>query len=193
MAGDITELLMAHRDGHPGALSNLMPAVYADLRRIARAQLRGQRPGGTLDTGALVHEAYLRLVDQQRAGWNDRRHFFAVAAMAMRQLAVDHARARTRQKRGGGERAVTLTDAADPLGRDIELVLALDAALGRLAATDPRLVQVVECRYFAGLSEQETADALEISVRTVQREWYKARAWLRQHLGSPEGTAETSR
>jgi RNA polymerase sigma-70 factor, ECF subfamily len=190
MAGDITELLMAHRAGHAGALADLMPAVYADLRRIARMQLRGRKPGATLDTGGLVHEAYLRLVDQQRAGWNDRRHFFAVAAMAMRQLAVDHARARARRKRGGGERPATLSDAADPLGRDLDLVLALDAALERLGATDPRLVKIVECRYFAGLSEQETAEALDTSVRTVQREWFKARAWLRQHLSPLDGGAE---
>lgn len=182
MPGDITELLLAHRDGQAGALSQLMPAVYGDLRRIARAQMRGRRPGATLDTGALVHEAYLRLVDQQRVAWNDRRHFFAVAAMAMRQIAVDHARARARQKRGGGAALATLTDAQDPLGADLDLVIAIDEALRTLEATDPRLVRVVECRYFAGLSEQETAEALDTSVRTVQREWYKARAWLRQHL-----------
>jgi RNA polymerase sigma-70 factor, ECF subfamily len=183
MSGDITELLLAHRDGQASALPRLMPAVYADLRRIARAQMRGRRPGATLDTGVLVHEAYLRLVDQQRVAWNDRRHFFAVAAVAMRQIAVDHARARARQKRGGGEVPVTFADPTDPLGQDLDLVLAIDAALERLGETEPRLVKVVECRYFAGLSEQETADALETSVRTVQREWYKARAWLRQHLG----------
>jgi RNA polymerase sigma-70 factor, ECF subfamily len=107
MPGDITELLIAHRAGQSGALADLMPAVYADLRRIARLQLRGRRPGASLDTGGLVHDAYLRLVDQQRAGWNDRRHFFAVAALAMRQLAVDHARARARRKRGGGDRPAT--------------------------------------------------------------------------------------
>jgi RNA polymerase sigma factor (TIGR02999 family) len=188
MPGDITELLLAQRDGQAGALSKLMPAVYGDLRRIARAQMRGRRPGATLDTGALVHEAYLRLVDQQRVAWNDRRHFFAVAAMAMRQIAVDHARARARQKRGGGAAPATLTDALDPLGADLDLVIAIDEALRTLEATDARLVRVVECRYFAGLSEQETAEALETSVRTVQREWYKARAWLRQHL-APAGPA----
>lgn len=186
MPGDITELLLAHRDGQPGALSQLMPAVYGDLRRIARAQMRGRRPGGTLDTGALVHEAYLRLVDQQRVAWNDRRHFFAVAAMAMRQIAVDHARARARQKRGGGDAPATLTEAHDPRGVDLDLVIAIDDALRTLEATNARLVRVVECRYFAGLSEQETAEALDTSVRTVQREWYKARAWLRQHL-APTG------
>jgi RNA polymerase sigma-70 factor, ECF subfamily len=190
MPGDITELLMAHRAGQSGALADLMPAVYADLRRIARLQLRGRRPGATLDTGGLVHEAYLRLIDQERAGWSDRRHFFAVAAIAMRQLAVDHARARTRRKRGGGDRPATLSDAADPFGRDLDLVLALDAALERLGTTEPRMVRVVECRYFAGLSEQETAEALETSVRTIQREWYKARAWLRRHLAPLDGAPE---
>ncbi len=182
MPGDITELLIAHGGGAKGALSELVPLVYNDLRRIARGQMRGQRRGASLDTGALVHEAYVKLVDQQKAGWNDRRHFFAVAAMAMRQIVVDHARRRSRQKRGGGEAAVTLDDPMDPAGRSLEDVLALDQALERLSEMDPRLVRVVECRYFAGLSEQETAEALDVSVRTVQREWFKARAWLRSQL-----------
>ena len=180
--GDITELLIAHGGGAKGALSKLVPLVYNDLRRIARGQMRGQGRGASLDTGALVHEAYVKLVDQQKAGWNDRRHFFAVAAMAMRQIVVDHARRRSRQKRGGGEAAVTLDDPMDPAGRSLEDVLALDQALERLSEIDQRLVRVVECRYFAGLSEQETAEALDVSVRTVQREWFKARAWLRSQL-----------
>jgi RNA polymerase sigma-70 factor, ECF subfamily len=189
MPGDITELLLAHRNGQESALPRLMPAVYADLRRIARAQMRGRRPGASLDTGALVHEAYLRLVDQRRVAWNDRRHFFAVAAMAMRQIAVDRARAHARQKRGGGAAPGTLTDAVDPMRRDLDLVLDIDEALRALAETEPRLVKVVECRYFAGLSEEETADALETSVRTVQREWYKARAFLRQRLAPDDPDA----
>jgi RNA polymerase sigma factor (TIGR02999 family) len=191
MPGDVTELLIAHGAGAADALSRLVPLVYDDLRRIARAQLRGRRPGASLDTGGLVHEAYVRLIDQKRAGWNDRRHFFAVAAMAMRQIAVDRARRRTRMKRGGGGQPVTFDDAADPATRDLELVLALDQALRQLEATDPRLVRVVECRYFAGLNEQETADALDTSVRTIQREWFKARAWLRARLQppSPRGDA----
>lgn len=184
MAGDITELLQAHGAGGRQALSRLVPMVYDDLRRIARAQMRRTARGATLDTGALVHEAYVKLVDQRRATWNDRRHFFAVAALAMRQVVVDHARSRGRRKRGGGELPVTLDDAPDGVARDLDQVLAVDEALTRLEAVDPRLVRIVECRYFAGLSEQETADALEISLRTVQREWFKARAWLRSELGS---------
>lgn len=190
MAGDITELLIAHRDGKKDALPQLFPLVYEDLRRIARAQLRG-RAHTTLESGVLVHEAYLRLVDQRRTGWNDRRHFFAVAAMAMRQIVVDFARHRTRQKRGGSGQAVVLdSQIADPGRKDLLEVIAVDQALERLEQVDPRLVRVVECRYFAGLSEQETAEALDLSVRTVQREWFKARAALREALGRRPGEDE---
>lgn len=175
-------MLQAHGSGAQGALSELVPLVYDDLRRLARAQMRRTARGATLDTGALVHEAYVKLVDQRRATWNDRRHFFAVAALAMRQVAVDHARRRGRRKRGGGERASTLEDGMAVAWRDLDQVLALDEALTRLEALDPRMVRIVECRYFAGLSEEETAEALEISVRTVQREWFKARASLRAAL-----------
>lgn len=189
MPGDITELLVAHGQGRQGALDALVPLVYADLRRMARAQARRQAPGGTLDTGALVHEAYLRLVDERRAGWQDRRHFYAVAAMAMRQIMIDHARRRSRAKRGGGQHLTAVDDVADPVSADAEQLLDLDRALARLEETDPRLVRVVECRYFGGLTEQETADALGTSVRTVQREWLKARAWLREALESPGGGA----
>src|SRR5690606_10074237 len=164
MAGDITELLVAHRQGRPDALDQLMPLVYGDLRRMARARVRGH--AATLDTGALVHEAYLRLVDERRAGWEDRRHFFAVAAIAMRQIVVDHARRRSRAKRGSDAPLTTLGGVEDPVIRDTEALLDLDRALKRLETEDPRLVRVVECRYFAGLSEQETAEALDISVRT---------------------------
>lgn len=187
MPGDITELLVAHGQGRHGALDELVPLVYADLRRMARAQARRQAPGATLDTGALVHEAYLRLVDERRAGWQDRRHFYAVAVMAMRQIMIDHARRRSRAKRGGGQHLTAVDDVADPVSADAEQLLDLDRALARLEETDPRLVRVVECRYFGGLTEQETADALGTSVRTVQREWLKARAWLREALESPGG------
>lgn len=195
MAGDITELLQAHRGGGH-ALSQLVPLVYDDLRRIARAQMRRATRGASLDTGALVHEAYVKLVDQRRATWNDRRHFFAVAALAMRQIVVDRARHRGRRKRGGGELPVTLLDAPESSPQDMDQILAIDQALSRLEAIDPRMVRIVECRYFAGLSEQETADALDTSTRTVQREWFKARAWLRAQLKpagatspEPEGAA----
>ena len=185
MPGDITELLVAHRAGQADALEKLVPLVYADLRRMARARIRGRRDGATLDTGALVHEAYLRLVDERRAQWQDRRHFYAVAAMAMRQIVIDHARSRSRIKRGGAASETTLGDVLDPVSQDAEELLDLDRALASLEATDPRAVRVVECRYFGGLSEQETADALGVSTRTVQREWLKARAALRSALGGP--------
>ena len=183
---DITQLLNDVRDGRAGALDRLVPVVYDDLRRVARAQLRGRRPGDSLDTNALVHEAYLRLAEQSRAEWNDRGHFFAVSAVAMRQIVVDHARRRARLKRGGDRVMVPLDHTAEPAAREAEHVLEIDAALTRLAALDPRLARVVECRFFAGLSEEETAAALGISVRTAQREWYKARAWLRAELGGAE-------
>lgn len=179
---DITELLVAHGKGRPDALEQLVPLVYADLRRMARAHMRGRRPGATLDTGGLVHEAYVRLVDERRAEWRDRRHFFAVAAMAMRQIVIDHARRRSRAKRGGGGHLTALDDAADLIAGDVEQLLDLDRALAELEALDARAVRIVECRYFGGLSEAETAEALGVSLRTVQREWLKARAWLRGAL-----------
>lgn len=177
----ITNLLVAHGNGEPGALDRLVPLVYDDLRRAARAQLRRLRVGETLDTAGLVHEAYLRLVDRSRATWRDRGHFLAVSALAMRQILIDHARARRRAKRGGDARQVTL-DEALAVTRHASELLELDQALERLAAVDPRLVKVVECRHFAGFSEEETASALGVSLRTAQRDWLKARAWLREEL-----------
>lgn len=184
MPADITELLLAHGGGDAAALDRLVPLVYDDLRRIARGQLRRRRTGDTLNTTGLVHEAYVRLVDQTRASWRDRGHFFAVSAIAMRQIVVDHARRRMRAKRGGDRVTVPLDDVQEPAAREAGRILEIDEALEKLAKVDRRLVQVVECRYFAGLTEEETAAALGVSVRTAQREWFKARAWLRQELGS---------
>jgi RNA polymerase sigma factor (TIGR02999 family) len=192
VATNVTELLIAHRDGNPGAFDRLVPLVYEDLRRIARAQLRRGRPGDTLDTGALVNEAYLRLVDQERATWRDRGHFFAVSAIAMRQIVVDHARRRGRLKRGGDLAILPLDEVHEPGTREAAHVLEIDLALQKLASIDDRLARVVECRYFAGLTEEETAEALGVSVRTAQREWFKARAWLRNelaNLGSRSGSS----
>ncbi len=180
---DVTELLIAHGAGDPAALDRLVPLVYDDLRRIARVQLRRRRGASdSLDTEVLVHEAYMRLVDQSRASWRDRGHFFAVSAIAMRQIVIDHARRRARLKRGGDPPVVPLDDANEPGIRDAEHVLEIDLALRKLAAVDERMARVVECRYFAGLTEGETAEALGISPRTAQREWFKARAWLREEL-----------
>jgi RNA polymerase sigma factor (TIGR02999 family) len=179
---DVTALLIAHGQGEREAFERLVPLVYQDLRRVARARLRGQGSGETLNTTALVHEAYVKLVDQSRVSWNDRQHFFAVAAMAMRQILIDHARHRGRDKRGGQVQKITLDEAPDPTAKDSEQLIDLDLALSKLAEIDERQVRIVECRYFAGLTEQETADALGLSLRTTQREWLKARAWLRHEL-----------
>lgn len=164
-------------------MDRLVPLVYEDLRQIARAQLRRRLPGQSLDTTGLVHEAYLRLVDQTRASWQDRGHFFAVCAVAMRRILIDRARTRACAKRGGGNLATPIDGHDEPAVSAAEQLLDLEVSLGKLASVDRRLVRVVECRYFAGLSERETAEALGVSVRTAQREWLKARAWLRAELG----------
>lgn len=181
----VTRLLAAYRAGDPGAFDRLVPLVYDDLRRLARARVRRLPRGGTIDTTALVHEAYVKLVEHDGAAFNDRGHFLAVCAVAMRQVLVDYARRRSRAKRGGGATAVALDGLDDRIGRDLRHILDVDVALGRLAAADPRLARVVECRYFTGFSEEETAEALGTSVRTVQRDWLKARAWLRAELDRP--------
>jgi len=182
MPEDVTELLLAHGRGEAGAFGRLMPLVYDDLRRAARAQLRRRAGTPSLDTTGLVHEAYLRLVDERRAGWQNRGHFLAVSAMAMRQILVDHARARGRGKRGGNAPHESIEPASVAVQHDAEQMLVLDDALSKLAAEDERLVRLVECRHFAGYTEQETAEALGTSLRTVQRDWLKARAWLRQYM-----------
>jgi RNA polymerase sigma factor (TIGR02999 family) len=182
-ADQVTELLVAWREGEPGALDRLLPLVYGELRRQARAQLRRERPGHTLQPTALVHEAFLRLFGQRGTQWQNRRQFFAVASQAMRRALVDHARARAAAKRGAGLTRVALSDAARaaaPLDAD---VLALDQALGRLEQLDPRQVRVVELRYFGGLSAEEAAEALDVSLATVNRDWAMARAWLFRELG----------
>lgn len=183
-AGDVTELLLAHGRGVSGAFERLVSLVYADLRRLARAQLR-RSPNASLDTTALAHEAYLKLVDRERVAWHDRGHFLAVCALAMRQILVDHARARLRLKRGGPATPDTLDGRDVAVTRDAERLLDLDRALINLTNVDPRLVRIVECRYFAGMTEAETADALGVSVRTIQRDWLQARALLRRALSAP--------
>ena len=179
---DVTELLRAHGRGQTDAFGRLVPLVYEDLRRVARSQLRRLRVGETLDTTGLVHEAYLRLVDQTKTTWHDRGHFLAVSAVAMRQVLIDHARSKARLKRGGDVKKTALDEAITAVATDAEKLIEIDLALRKLEEVDPRLVRVVECRYFAGLSEQETAEAVGVSLRTAQRDWLKARAWLRQAL-----------
>jgi RNA polymerase sigma factor (TIGR02999 family) len=181
-AEEITQLLLEHRGGDPEAMHRLMPLVYHELRRIARRHLAGHRRGALLDTTGLVHESFLKLAENGNLPADCRAHFFALASRAMRQVAIDYARSRRALKRGGGERPVTLDERrVGETDLNVDL-LALDQALKRLAKLNERLEQVVECRYFAGLTEPETAEALGISVRTVQRDWLKARAWLKREL-----------
>ncbi len=179
---DITGLLLAWRAGDAGAPDRLFPLVYDELRRIAHQQLGRERSGHTLDTTALVHEAYLKLVDQTRVEWADRSHFFAVASQAMRRILVDYARRYRTEKRGGAPRRVSLTDAMLVAEQRADTLLALDEALRELAGLDKRLSQVVECRFFGGLTEEETAEALGITARTVRRDWTKAKGWLHRAL-----------
>jgi RNA polymerase sigma factor (TIGR02999 family) len=182
---DITGLLRAWSAGDARAPDRLFPAVYAELRRQARRRMGREHAGHTLQTTALVHEAYLRLVDQRHAGWESRTQFFAVAAQVMRRVLVDHARARGAARRGGTAVTVALADdAAAAPERDAD-VLALDEALARLATFDPRQARVVELRYFAGLGIDEAAEVLGVSRATANRDWAMARAWLRRELQAP--------
>ena len=169
--------------GNEAALQELMPLVHAELRRTAAAFLRRERRGHTLEPTALVHETYLRLVDQRRTSWRNRAHFYAVAASLMRRILVDHARRRSARKRGGGVRPITLVDVASRSRDEAPELLALDEALAELEKLDARQRQVVELRFFGGLSQQEIAQSLGTSVSTVERQWRLARAWLFRRLG----------
>ena len=177
----ITEILIRSR-GDPGGIDELFPLVYEELSRIAHRQLGRFRPGDTLNTSALVHDAYLRLVDQTRASWTDRAHFFATAARAMRFIVIDYARQRSAEKRGGRASLLRLDEVDVPIEEQADLLVALDEALTRLAGVDERLGRIVELRFFGGLTEVETAEALGLSDRTVRREWLKAKAWLHCEL-----------
>lgn len=181
----ITLLLQAHAAGDPEALGSLFRLVYRELRELARRQRRRLDAGHTLDSVALVGECYLKLAGGAGSNPNDRNHFFAVAAKAMRHLLVDHARARSRAKRKGVK--VELNDSDQAMDRQVETVLAVQQGLDRLAEVDERLVAVVECRFFAGYSVSETASALQLSERTVQRCWQAARSFLGNHLQTKHG------
>lgn len=176
---DVTELLIAGRGGDPRSADQLLTQVYAELRALAAALMQGERPDHTLQPTALVHEAYLKLVDQTRVHWRDRAHFFAVAAEALRRVLVDHARAKRRQKRGGGRRGVVLQDETGVAGAPLIDLLALDEALGQLAHRHPQHARIVELRFFAGLTVPDVAAILDVTERTVERKWRFARAWLR--------------
>lgn len=179
--GEVTRLLAAVRAGEDRALDRLLSLVYEELRRIAEVQLRRERRGHTLQPTALVHEAYLKLAGGDLAVEN-RAHFLAIAARAMRQALVDHARRRRRAKRGGGMKRTTLTAGSWSEELDLDELLALDDALSEL---EPRQRRVVECRFFGGMEEQEIAAVLDVSARTVRRDWVKARAWLYRALYPP--------
>ncbi len=179
-SSDITRLLLDLESGDRDAFDRLLREVYPSLRQIAHAQLRNQRPHHTLNTTGLVHEAYLKLVRYQDVSWKGRAHFFGAAAKTMRRILVDYARAKASRKRSGDR--VTLNEARLNTGVSIDRVLEIHDALERLEAERPRWVKVVECRYFAGLSIEETAEALEISHGTVSNDWRMARAWLMREL-----------
>jgi RNA polymerase sigma factor (TIGR02999 family) len=184
---DVTQLLHNWRNGDSQALERLLPLVYDELRRIASRYMKRERAGHTLQTTALVNEAYLRLVGQQNVAWQDRAHFFAVAAQVMRHLLVDHARSRQYAKRGGNAQRITFDEAAVVSMQRDDNLLALDEALTKLAAIDPRKVKLVELRYFGGLSAEETAVVLGVSEITIKREWLKTKAWLYRELTEEAG------
>ena len=179
-----TDVLNELRSGSRESLDRLVPVLYEELRVIAHRHLTRQAPGGTIETTALVHEAYLKIVDQSRAAVQDRTHFLALASIAMRHVLVDRAKARRTLKRDGDRWRVTLDEQVIGVDDQPEVMLQLDDALNRLAEISPRLARVVECRFFGGLTEEEIATALGITVRTVQRDWAKARMLLRRALQS---------
>jgi RNA polymerase sigma factor (TIGR02999 family) len=183
--GEVTTLLSAWRAGDEDAFERLISIVYADLRRIASRYMRSENEGHTLQATALVHEAYLRLTTERERTWENRAHFFGVAAQIMRNLLVDHARRAMAAKRGGGADAFPLESAAELSGVAPGDLLALDKALQRLAEVDPRASRIVELRYFVGLTIEEIAQVIETSPRTVKREWATAKMWLRAELRDP--------
>jgi RNA polymerase sigma-70 factor (ECF subfamily) len=187
--GDISKLLRAWSGGDQAALERLTPIVYDELHRLARRYMKRERPGHSLQTTALVNEAYMRLVDYERMQWQDRAHFFAVSAQLMRRILVDYAR-RHNLKRGGGVQHVSLEETVAVGGQHVDLV-PLDDAMNALARIDPRKVQVVEMRFFGGLSVEETAEVLKVSPVTVKREWRAAKVWLYRELTG--GTADEFR
>jgi len=181
---DVTQLLVAWGDGDAAALDELMPLVYEELRRLAQQYMSRERADHTLQTSALVNEAYLRLIDQKDVHWQNRAHFFGIAAQMMRRILVDYARQRRYAKRGGDARQVPLDEAMIVSEERTAEVVALDDALKSLAEIDPRKSQIVEMRFFGGLSIEETAEVLKVSPGTIMREWTLAKAWLRREMTS---------
>jgi RNA polymerase sigma factor (TIGR02999 family) len=181
-----TQLLQQIQQGDTSAASRLLPLVYDDFRALAGRYLQREPPGHTLQPTALVHEAFLKLIDQTRVNWRGRTHFFAVGAQAMRRILVDHARARMRDKRGGRRDRIQLTDDLTISRHQDEDLLAIDDALAKLAAIDKRQVEIVEMRFFGGMTVAEVAEALGVSKRTIEAEWTHVRAWLRRELSGDE-------
>jgi RNA polymerase sigma factor (TIGR02999 family) len=179
---DITQLLVDWSNGDKAALNRLMPLVYQELHRLARHYMRREQLGHTLQTTAVIHEAYLRLVDQRQVRWQNRSHFYAICAQAMRRILVDHAKGQGRAKRGGGAAHVSLEEVATLAQDRAAYLVAVDETLQRLQLLDPRKSQVVELRFFGGLSIEETAEVLKIAPITVTREWNSAKAWLYREL-----------
>ncbi len=182
---DLTNLLVEWGNGSGAALERVLPLVYQELRALARSHLRRERPGHTVQTGTLVHQAFIRLIEGKPVRWEGRAHFFGVAARLMRQILVDHARTRDAAKRGDGRAAESLEAALSVAVQAMDVsVLALDRALGKLSELDPQQARVVELRFFGGLTVEETAGVLGISTGTVKREWSMARAWLRRAVSA---------
>jgi RNA polymerase sigma factor (TIGR02999 family) len=184
---EVTLLLTALKRGDEGAASRLMPLIYDELRRLAASYMRRERADHTLQATALVHEAYLKLVEQRSVDWQSRAHFFGVAAQLMRRILVDHARGHSRQKRGGEQQKVSLDEAFVFSERQADEIVAVDDSLNVLSRIDPRQARVVELRFFGGLSVEEAADVLGISPKTVKREWSVAKAWLYADLKERHG------
>jgi RNA polymerase sigma factor (TIGR02999 family) len=178
---EVTRLLVDWGNGDQEALDELIPLVYDELRRLARAYMRRESQDHTLQTSALVNEAYLRLIDQRSVQWQNRAHFFGVAAQLMRRILVNHARSRSRVKRGGRTQIVSLDEQA-VVAKEVSEVIALDEALKNLAEMDPRKSQIVEMKFFGGLTNEEVAEVLKVTSRTVEREWRKAKAWLNRAI-----------
>jgi len=182
----VTELLVRARSGDSSALADVFPVIYDELRRLARQQLQREPDGHTLSPTALVHEAYMRLIDYSRVEWTGRSHFLAVASTAMRRILVDHARGHRSIKRGGALRHVPIDSVEIGTEDRAELLVAIDEALDRLTAIDPRQARVVECRFFGGMTEEETAEALGIGLRTAKRDWAKAKSWLHKEIAADD-------
>ncbi len=189
MSASVTELLIRSRAQGKNPADELFSRLYEELERVARRQLRSSR-GATLSTADLIGETYLRVVDQDAVDWKDRAHFFAYAARAMRHVLVDRARRRSSQKRGGGRRPLTFTEKGISVEESAELVVELSEALERLEAVSPRLAEVVDLRFFGGLTEEEAAEVLGVSTRTVRRDWLKARGFLHSQLALPSTEAD---